>query len=77
MPIRSLVLLCLIAATAPAHAQAPGVPLAPAVYRLRSEILGEDRTILVQTPPATATMPAPMVVRLICNELADPSGVML
>lgn len=69
--MRSQVLaLCLLAtAIAPVGAQIPGVPPAPAVYRLKSTILGEERTILIQRPPAAATMPAPtMVLYLLDGE---------
>lgn len=54
--------LLLAALTTPLASQAPGVPASPTVYRLRSEVLGEVRTILVQRPPAAATQPAPMMV---------------
>jgi len=62
MQSRSLALCFLFAFIAPSNAQTPGLPPAPAVYRLRSKILNEERTILVQRPPAAATMPAPMMV---------------
>jgi hypothetical protein len=59
---RLLALGFLLVILAPLSAQTPGLPTAPAVYRLRSQFLGEERTIVVQRPPAAATMPAPMMV---------------
>lgn len=59
--IRATLSLLILLTTA-SSAQLPGVPPTPTVYRLHSQVLGEDRTILVQPPPAETTLPAPTVV---------------
>lgn len=50
--------LLLVGSTAPLASQTIGMPGSPTVYRLRSETLGEVRTILVQRPPADVSLPA-------------------
>ncbi|MES2306772.1 MAG: alpha/beta hydrolase-fold protein [Gemmatimonadota bacterium] len=62
MPIRTVLSLLFLAAPLGAQVQVPGLPPAPQVYRIRSAILGEVRTIIVQPPPPAATLPAPAVV---------------